>query len=246
MIKGASHAGGRAEIKSSTFAAMIHPTKSSSARLYGALKIMCQMKVSGENISLRLVCAFILPAIFMVPATAEADLAGQVSACRLLRDDQARLSCYDQLVPQPQTAVSKNDAEREQEDDNWKNLTLHSCDRPDTNWSKLPKSLREGCDKLLTFELGVGIQPTKAIFGKCLLEISGEIYINGRCKIIQKEAFLVLGTKDWFGDKDRAIIEYNNSKSVRDTAYWNFKELGELYHKGACWTNTQTKICTYK
>lgn len=57
----------------------------------------------------KLVVALVFATAAIVPATAQGDLAGQISACRNLRDDEARLRCYDQLAPQGGPRSSNGD-----------------------------------------------------------------------------------------------------------------------------------------
>ena len=57
----------------------------------------------------KLACVFVLAMAPMVPVAAQSDLAGQISACRGLHDDQARLRCYDRLAPSGGTALSNEE-----------------------------------------------------------------------------------------------------------------------------------------
>lgn len=91
--------------------------------------------------------------------------------------------------------------------------------------------------------------------GRCLIEIGGKKYLNGRCNIeISSDGSFSIGT----GDRRRAsrfFAYINKNEDGTAEGSWNgvhggshaHDSLGTLRREGsACWVNSTAKICAWR
>lgn len=83
----------------------------------------------------------------------------------------------------------------------------------------------------------------------CLLEVGGRAYIDGPCDMSsEKDGSFYLGRKD------ASYFAYVEVNTITGTAAGTWNEgarhantlLGELYKKGACWSNDKAKVCAWQ
>lgn len=89
------------------------------------------------------------------------------------------------------------------------------------------------------------------IYGRCLLEVDGRKYINGRCAInldmrngVQTGDFSI-GT-DGKSKYFAYVNDAGRSATWNDGASHAHISLGILKKNGACWLNSNTKVCAWR
>jgi hypothetical protein len=99
-----------------------------------------------------------------------------------------------------------------------------------------------------------GVAIAKDVNGKCLLQVDGKNYIDGKCPIIVDKDSITIGvskrtsTVDYFA----TIFLDDDNKNIGE-GYWNEEKhldraqalLGTLKRNGECWENEKTKICAW-
>lgn len=89
--------------------------------------------------------------------------------------------------------------------------------------------------------------------GKCLLEVNNIKYIDGDCPVsTNKNGNFLIGISEKKPVTYFAIV-FVNAKGIGE-GFWNEEKganhahtpLGKLIRKGACWQNTQAKVCAWR
>ena len=103
---------------------------------------------------------------------------------------------------------------------------------------------------ILGLSLSFGCAEADIFHGKCLLQVGGEMYINGTCEVEMSTdgGFTIssLSKKDLFAtvftpEGDTAEGNWTGTGSG------NIAERFDTLHRhGACWTNASTKVCAYR
>jgi len=88
--------------------------------------------------------------------------------------------------------------------------------------------------------------------GRCLLEVDGTKYINGRCTVELQKG----GSFQIYDLKKRGYFAYVTLTDAVGVAngYWNGTDrgshahdpLGELTRDGACWVNDRARVCAWR
>jgi hypothetical protein len=96
-------------------------------------------------------------------------------------------------------------------------------------------------------------QNANAAAGECLLEINNRSYMDGPCNIVlQRGGSFSIGV----GARRSKYFAYVSIDAEDGVArgYWNgeeaashaHEELGTLVRQGACWVNSQAKVCAWR
>ena len=93
---------------------------------------------------------------------------------------------------------------------------------------------------------------SQATNGPCLLQVDGQTYLKGTCKIsIEKGGSFSIQASNDRNNKHRAGVKREGPSSAKGV--WNgvggtnkFEQLGELTRRGACWTNDRATICAWR
>jgi hypothetical protein len=96
---------------------------------------------------------------------------------------------------------------------------------------------------------------SKSEQGRCLLEVGGKKYLDGRCNIeISSDGSFSVGTGDR-GPASRFFAYVNKNGDGRADGSWNgiragshaHDSLGPLRQEGsACWVNSTAKVCAWR
>src|SRR5215210_2591211 len=97
--------------------------------------------------------------------------------------------------------------------------------------------------------------PALAKPGRCLIEVDGTRYLDGRCNVqLEPNGSFTVGTASG-SDKSSRHFAYVLAESTgRANAYWSGSSpgspyahdaLGTVTRKGACWINVNARICAW-
>ena len=94
--------------------------------------------------------------------------------------------------------------------------------------------------------------PAAAATGKCMLSVSGRVYMNSRCNVDTSapDGSFSIGTGEHRRSKYFAMVNVDPTTGFA-RGYWNGKaaeshaheELGILVKQGSCWVNDRARIC---
>jgi hypothetical protein len=103
------------------------------------------------------------------------------------------------------------------------------------------------------FAFGATAKPVLADEGRCLIVVKGHTYLKGNCNVsVESGGSFKVGV----GEKSRseyfAYIELG-AEPRKARGYWNgvdgddhaHEELGSLNRRGACWSNSNAKVCAW-
>ena len=87
------------------------------------------------------------------------------------------------------------------------------------------------------------------LISRCLLQVDGKTYINGRCKFEPSEGggFSIYGTNKWFAVINvydgKVMVSWNNDEGF--PASHAHDDLGPLSRDGACFVGQRAKVCAH-
>jgi hypothetical protein len=93
--------------------------------------------------------------------------------------------------------------------------------------------------------------PAYAFLGKCRFEVGGKTYLNGPCNItVMPDGSFEIGTGETRRSKYFALVDVDSATRAA-VGYWNgsvgedhaHERLGALIRRGACWVNTEARVC---
>jgi hypothetical protein len=94
----------------------------------------------------------------------------------------------------------------------------------------------------------LSVSPAAAASGTCLIEVSGRAVLNGPCRIdIGQGGNFTAGNNVYFA---QMVVEAPG----QGTGYWNeepgathaHSTLGPMVRRGACWENSEARVCAWR
>lgn len=96
-------------------------------------------------------------------------------------------------------------------------------------------------------------EASQSFRGKCLLEVNKQKYLNGRCTVsVQDDGGFSIGASETEPVTYFAVVSVTGKDAGE--GFWNEEKganhahtpLGKLTRKGACWQNTNARVCAWK
>ncbi len=113
-----------------------------------------------------------------------------------------------------------------------------------------------GAVMTVVFLAGVSVTAmaaSRSVEGRCLLEVQQKQYLNGPCPLVlEADGGFTIGASEKRSLEYFAIVSITGKNTAE--GFWNEERgathahtnLGKLTRNGACWQNTQTKVCAWK